>query len=56
MASELPDRPFLAYLTGLNDELIGNVYQSEICCLSIFRILPTISQQSIAMMVFNSNL
>jgi len=55
MASELPDRPFLAYLTQLNEDVIASMHQSEVCCLFIYRILPPLAQQCIAAMVFNSN-
>jgi hypothetical protein len=56
MSSELPDRPFLAYLTQVKEELAKRMYLSEVCCLSVYRILPPISQQCIAMMIFDSNL
>ncbi|KAI6225590.1 General transcription factor IIH subunit 4 [Aphelenchoides besseyi] len=55
MASELVDRPFLAYLAGLSADIMERLYQSEACCLAIFRLLPPISQQCAAMMVFSKD-
>ncbi|KAI6214151.1 General transcription factor IIH subunit 4 [Aphelenchoides besseyi] len=55
MASELVDRPFLAYLAGLSADIMEQLYQSEACCLAIFRLLPPVSQQCVAMMVFSKD-
>ncbi|KAI6223561.1 General transcription factor IIH subunit 4 [Aphelenchoides fujianensis] len=55
MASELSDRPFLAYLAQLNADTLEQLYQSEVCCLAVFRLLPPVSQQCVAMMVFSKD-
>ena len=56
MTTELSERPFLSYLSQLSAEITERLYKSPPCCLAIFRMLPAVAQQCVAIMVFNREL
>lgn len=48
----LVERPFLQFLSELNEETQTRLYESRACVLAIFRLLPPIAKRCVLNMLF----
>lgn len=50
----LEERPFLQFLSELNEENQSRLYESRACVLAVFRLLPPIAKRCILNLLFGS--
>ncbi|CAD5221589.1 unnamed protein product [Bursaphelenchus okinawaensis] len=52
----LESRPFLAYLSRLDIDIVKRLFESKSACLAILRMLPPLVQKCVLLMVFKTDL